>query len=399
MEKKEKNKKIDKINYKNLNKTINITNHILKLTYVVLIIVFLILLSTLFKRYHIFSFIGEVISVISPLFIGFLIAWLVDPLITKLSSCKLNRIVSSIIVYVLIIAIIITIMVLTFPALGSQIKDLINQLPTTLLSLKESFDKLIASFGGNGVDITKFNEEIYSKITAFVSSFSASFANIVISFGKGLVNVISKLLLSIMIAFYLSLTFNKFNSSVKEKISKKWLPYYEELLDKLNTTLRSYVGGVLLIMILVFITQAIGFSLAGLKAPLVFALFCALTDIIPYFGPWIGGIPAVIVGFTISPLTGILTLVAIFVVQILENNIYQPIIMGHTMSLHPIVIMLGLLLFGHFFGIIGMIIATPVIACFKVIIDYIKEVLKTNKKMREQAQNTIEKITNIEESN
>ena len=399
MEKKEKNKKIDKINYKNLNKTINITNHILKLTYVVLIIVFLILLSTLFKRYHIFSFIGEVISVISPLFIGFLIAWLVDPLITKLSSCKLNRIVSSIIVYVLIIAIIITIMVLTFPALGSQIKDLINQLPTTLLSLKESFDKLITSFGGNGVDITKFNEEIYSKITAFVSSFSASFANIVISFGKGLVNVISKLLLSIMIAFYLSLTFNKFNSSVKEKISKKWLPYYEELLDKLNTTLRSYVGGVLLIMILVFITQAIGFSLAGLKAPLVFALFCALTDIIPYFGPWIGGIPAVIVGFTISPLTGILTLVAIFVVQILENNIYQPIIMGHTMSLHPIVIMLGLLLFGHFFGIIGMIIATPVIACFKVIIDYIKEVLKTNKKMREQAQNTIEKITNIEESN
>lgn len=399
MEKKDKNKKKDKINYTNLNKTINITNNVLKLSYIILIIVFLILLSTLFKRYHIFSFIGEVLSVISPLFIGFLIAWLVDPLITKLSSTKLNRVVSSIIVYVLIITVIVVIMVLTFPALGSQIKDLINQLPTTLLSLKESFDKLIASFGGNGLDITKFNEEIYVKITAFVSSISTSFANIVISFGKGLVNVISKLLLGTMIAFYLSLTFNKLNSSIKEKVSKKWLPYYEELLDKLNTTLRSYVGGVLLIMLLVFITQAIGFSLAGLKAPLVFALFCALTDIIPYFGPWIGGIPAVIVGFTISPLTGILTLVAIFVVQLLENNIYQPIIMGHTMSLHPIVIMLGLLLFGHFFGIIGMIIATPVIACFKVIIDYIKEILRTNKKMREQAQNTIEKITNIEESN
>ena len=398
MEKKDKKKKIDKINYTNLNKTINITNNILKLTYIVLIIVLLILLSTLFKRYHIFSFIREVLSVISPLFIGFIIAWLVDPLITKISRGKINRVVASIIVYVIIVSLIVTIMALTFPALGSQIKDLINQLPSTLLSLKESFDKLIASLGGNGVDITKFNEEIYSKITAFVSSFSTSFANIVISFGKGLVNVISKLLLSIMIAFYLSLTFNKFNTTIKEKISKKWLPYYEELIEKLNTTLRSYVGGVLLIMVLVFITQAIGFSLAGLKAPLVFALFCALTDIIPYFGPWIGGIPAVVVGFTMSPLIGVLTLIAIFVVQLLENNIYQPIIMGHTMSLHPIVIMLGLLLFGHFFGIVGMIIATPVIACFKVIIDYIKGVLKTNKKMREQAQSTIEKITNIEES-
>ena len=399
MEKKSKKKKDDKINYTNLNKTINITNHILKLTYIVLIIVFLILLSTLFKRYHIFSFIGEVLSVISPLFIGFIIAWLVDPLITKLSKGKINRVVASIIVYVLIVGIIIAIIVLTFPALGSQIKDLINQLPTTLLSLKESFDKLITSFGGSGVDITKFNNDIYSKINSFVASASTSFANGIIGFGKGLVNFIAKITLAIMIAFYLSLTFNKLNENIKAKISKKWLPYYEELLDKLNTTLRSYVGGVLLIMLLVFITQAIGFSLAGLKAPLVFALFCALTDIIPYFGPWIGGIPAVVVGFTMSPLIGILTLIAIFVVQQLENNIYQPLIMGHTMSLHPIVIMLGLLLFGHFFGVLGMIIATPVIACIKVIIDYIKEVLKTNKKMREQAKESIEKITNLEESN
>ena len=399
MEKKDKKKKDDKINYTNLNKTINITNHILKLTYIVLIIVFLILLSTLFKRYHIFSFIGEVLSVISPLFIGFIIAWLVDPLITKLSNGKVNRVVASIIVYVLIVGIIVSIIVLTFPALGSQIKDLINQLPTTLLSLKNSLDKLISSFGGTGVDITKFNDDIYSKINAFISSSSTSFANGLIGFGKGLVNFIAKITLAIMIGFYLSLTFNKLNDNIKSKISKKWLPYYEELLDKLNTTLRSYVGGVLLIMLLVFITQAIGFSLAGLKAPLVFALFCALTDIIPYFGPWIGGIPAVVVGFTMSPLIGLLTLIAIFVVQQLENNFYQPLIMGHTMSLHPIVIMLGLLLFGHFFGVLGMIIATPVIACIKVIIDYIKEVLQTNKKMRTQAKESIEKITNLEESN
>ena len=399
MEKKDKKKKDDKINYTNLNKTINITNHILKLTYIVLIIVFLILLSTLFIRYHIFSFLGEVLSVISPLFIGFLIAWLLDPLITKISKSKINRVVASIIVYVLILGIITTIIALTFPALGSQIKDLINQLPTTLLSLKDSFDKLIASFGGSGVDISKFNDDIYTKINAFIASASTGFANGIIGFGKGIVNVLAKLGLGIMIAFYLSLTFNKLNANIKEKISKKWLPYYEELLEKINTTLRSYVGGVLLIMLLVFITQAIGFSLAGLKAPLVFALFCALTDIIPYFGPWIGGIPAVVVGFTMSPLIGLLTLITIFVVQLLENNFYQPLIMGHTMSLHPIVIMLGLLLFGHFFGIIGMIIATPVIACIKVIIDYIKEVLQTNKKMRAQAKESIEKITNLEESN
>ena len=61
------------------------------------------------------------------------------------------------------------------------------------------------------------------------------------------------------------------------------------------------------------------------------------------------------------------------VVQLLENNFYQPLIMGHTMKLHPVTIMLGLLVFQHFFGIMGMVIATPCIACIKVIVVFFLE--------------------------
>ena len=108
---------------------------------------------------------------------------------------------------------------------------------------------------------------------------------------------------------------------------------------------------------------------------MLFALFCAVTDVIPYFGPYIGAIPAIIVGFTISPITGICVIISIVVVQLLENNFYQPLIMGHTMQLHPVTIMLGLLIFQHFFGILGMVIATPVIACIKVLLLFINEKL------------------------
>ena len=120
-------------------------------------------------------------------------------------------------------------------------------------------------------------------------------------------------------------------------------------------------------MFLVFVTQSIGLTIAGLKAPLLFAMFCALTDVIPYFGPYIGAIPAIIVGFTMSPIVGICVIISIVVVQMLENNFYQPLIMGHTMKLHPVTIMIGLLIFGHFFGILGMVLATPTIALLKVI--------------------------------
>ena len=126
-------------------------------------------------------------------------------------------------------------------------------------------------------------------------------------------------------------------------------------------------------MFLVFITQSIGLTIAGLEAPILFALFCAVTDIIPYFGPYIGGIPAVIVGFTMSPITGICVLISIVIVQLLENNFYQPLIMGHTMKLHPVTIMIGLLIFEHFFGILGMVVATPVIACIKVFVLFLDE--------------------------
>ena len=156
-------------------------------------------------------------------------------------------------------------------------------------------------------------------------------------------------------------------------LPKTWKENFRELTKRINTSLRSYVQGVLLVMFLVFLTQSIGLTLAGMEAPLLFALFCAVTDIIPYFGPYIGGIPAVIVGFTISPITGICVLISILVVQLLENNFYQPLIMGHTMQLHPVTIMLGLLIFEHFFGILGMVIATPVIACIKVLLIFVNE--------------------------
>ena len=102
-------------------------------------------------------------------------------------------------------------------------------------------------------------------------------------------------------------------------------------------------------------------------------MFCAVTDVIPYIGPWIGALPAILVGFSMNPRVGILTIISIMVCQTLENNFYQPLIMGKTMKLHPVTIMLGLLIFNHFFGMIGMIVATPVIAILKIILEFVDE--------------------------
>ena len=400
-------KKIEKENLdsKNLNKVIKRSKDVLNVLYLIGIIVLLILLSRLFIEYKIFKILGEILSVISPLFIGFIIAWLIDPFIKKIikiSKNKIPRFVSSIIAYLVVLGIIIAMIVIISPQLASQIKDFAGNVPYILNDIKDWINNLFKTLSVNGLNTKEISTEITKKVIKITQSSTSEIANFMLQAGTGTINVLAKIILGVMVAFYLSLTFDKLNDKVEKKLPESWRDNYKELIKRINTSLRGYVGGVLIIMVLVFITQLIGFSMIGLEAPIIFAMFCAITDIIPYFGPYIGAIPAVIVGFAESPIIGVMTILVIFICQQLENNIYQPIIMGKAMKLHPIVIMLGLLLFGHFFGILGMIIATPVIATIKVIYDFIQEqrkeieVTEDDDKTKE---NFIEKITNIVDGN
>ena len=400
-------KKIEKENLdsKNLNKVIKRSKDVLNVLYLIGIIVLLILLSRLFIEYKIFKILGEILSVISPLFIGFIIAWLIDPFIKKIikiSKNKIPRFVSSIIAYLVVLGIIIAMIVIISPQLASQIKDFAGNVPYILNDIKDWINNLFKTLSVNGLNTKEISTEITKKVIKITQSSTSEIANFMLQAGTGTINVLAKIILGVMVAFYLSLTFDKLNDKVEKKLPESWRDNYKELIKRINTSSRGYVGGVLIIMVLVFITQLIGFSMIGLEAPIIFAMFCAITDIIPYFGPYIGAIPAVIVGFAESPIIGVMTILVIFICQQLENNIYQPIIMGKAMKLHPIVIMLGLLLFGHFFGILGMIIATPVIATIKVIYDFIQEqrkeieVTEDDDKTKE---NFIEKITNIVDGN
>lgn len=119
-----------------------------------------------------------------------------------------------------------------------------------------------------------------------------------------------------------------------------------------------------------------------------------ITNIIPYIGPWIGGAIAAVVGFTVSPLVGILTIVIAFISQQIDGMILQPLIMGKTMKLHPVTIMVGLLVFGYFFGMLGMILATPIMACTKVIFNY----YDSKYKIKETIVNHSNEENTIEES-
>ena len=373
MFRKTKEKEID---YQSLNSILKTGSRIMNIGFFVAIVILILLGTYLLKEWKVFGIIKEILIVISPLFIGFVIAWLFEPFVSKLQKKKLPRIVGCILAYLIIIGAIIIIGYLFIPSLASQIKDFVNVAPNIFEELTDFVVNLINRLNLNDIiDTNELKNNITSFITDYGIQIVSSLPKYVLSIGKSLVSGGANFVLGLMVGFYLLFDFNKVNDNIRKMLPKNWETNYDELTTRINTSLRSYVQGIALVMFLVFVTQAIGLTLAGMEAPIIFALFCAVTDIIPYFGPYIGAIPAIIVGFTISPITGICVLISIIIVQQLENNFYQPLIMGHTMKLHPVTIMLGLLLFGHFFGIIGMILATPVIACVKILLTFINEKL------------------------
>ncbi len=366
-----KEKENERINMPNLNRCINEYKKLAYLLSNLVIIIMICLAIYILNKLHIFAFIKEFFKILIPLFIGLVISWILAPGVDKLVKRKVPRVLACIIVYLIMLSIIFVILALVIPNLMNQIKDLIAAMPNILNELKDIIDDLFGNT--NSSEIRNIKKNIFKAMGDFSESITVDLPSTVIGGTKSFISVMTTLILGLMISFYLSYDYHKMSKKMYNLIPKKYHPNTKDLTGRINSSLRSYIQGVLIVMLLVFVSQAIGLTIAGLKAPLIFALFCAITDIIPYFGPWIGAVPAIIVGFTISPLTGIFTIISIIIVQTLENNFYQPLIMGHTMELHPVTIMLGLLIFGNFFGMIGMIFATPLVAILKIICTFINE--------------------------
>lgn len=376
-------KKHEELDVESLNEVISITKKLLKIGFTFAIIALIAIATYLLKTWKVFEFLKTVLIVISPVFIGLLIAWLFDPIVTAMQK-KIPRLLACVVVFLIFFGGIVLLLCLLLPSFTVQVKEFVTGIPNILKEIKSMLNQFFLTIGGDsGIDLTSVKEQVFNSIENVGISLTTKLPDMFINIIKSIISGGMLLILGIMVGFYMLYDFKKVKYGLLDFVPKKYHTDAKELMKRLNHSLRGYIQGLFAVMFLVFITQSIGLTLAGLKAPMIFALFCALTDIIPYLGPYIGGAPAVLVGFTISPIVGIFTLISIVVVQLLENNFYQPLIMGKAMQLHPVTIIVGLLLFQHFFGIIGMIVATPVIACVKVVFTFIDEKINVMEMIRE----------------
>lgn len=362
------------VNYKDLNEVILLSKKILKIAFFLIIVVGIYAITMLLKEWKVFSFILSILKILTPLFIGIVVAWLFNPLVSFLKKKGIKRGLGAAIVYLLLIGIILLVLGSLIPVLSEQINDFAKTIPSILNSVMGAIDGILEKLGDiANFDVENMKTEIYGKIQSIGVNLTNSLPSMTVSFVKSFFSGLGTFGVGLIIGFYLLVSFDSANDTIFSFLPKKFQNTIRDLFNEVNTSLRKYVQGTLMLASLVFVVSTIGFLISGLKAPLLFGLFCGITDIIPYLGPYIGGIPAVVVGFSQSPLTGIITLVAIVIVQFIEGNLLQPLIMSKQLKIHPVTIMLGLLVFGYFFGIVGMVLATPAIATIKVIFNFFDE--------------------------
>ena len=361
----------EKIDGKSLNELISFSRNVVKILYVLLIVLGVYFLIKLINELHIFKFIVVILKVVSPLFIGFAIAWLFDPLVKWLQKKGLRRSIGTTITYLLLLGFIALVIGGLIPLLSEQLNEFIKVIPNIIDSSRDIIDKFADRLSViDGLDVSAFKKELLDKILIFSTNLTSELPSMLVIFVKKFFSGMGSIIVGLVIGFYLLLSFNNVNDTLITLFPKRIQRNTKEIVYEVNSSLRRFVVGALLDALLIFIVSSIGFGIVGLKAPFLFALFCALTNIIPYAGPYIGGIPAVIVGFSQSFTVGILALVIIVVVQFLEGNFIQPMVMSKTTKLHPVTIMIGLLVFGHFWGILGMFVSTPIIASCKAIFTY-----------------------------
>jgi len=281
----------------------------------------------------------QIRSLVILLFVSFVFMEALNPAVTRLEKFKIPRPLCILILYIIILAFISFAVAGIVPIFVEQSAALIESLPETLQNIK--------IFGNNAVDLSS-QFKILESIPANVAKTAVSFVT----------NVISGFVV-FFLTFYLLLEKKNFPKYGLSFFGEKGKEKFLKIVDLLEYRLGHWVNAEFFLMIVIGVLSYIGYLVLGLKYAVPLAIFAGLLEIVPAIGPTFATIVAAIVGFSISPLIGILTIAWGIVVQQLENNIIVPKIMRRQVGFNPLITILLIATGAKLAGVIGAILAVP----------------------------------------
>lgn len=339
----------------------------------------IIITFLLFRVINNIENIGSIFHKISSLLVffiwGFVIAYLLNPLMAYIEKkTQMKRIYSVIIIYTLFIGLIIFILTLITPSVIKSTVDLFNNIPKFAdKSYKWSTNFLSENELLNKFNIASYLENYFATWSKDITTYFAPGLQLIIDNLMGLSSLFMKFMSGIVISVYFlmdkeSIIFNikKFIYSILSESASIKIVDFGKLA---HLTFNHYFIGKIIDSIIFGSITFIGFSILKIPYALPFSLVIGVTNMIPYFGNIIGMAPAVLITLFFNPIKSLEIVLFVVTLSNIDGWFISPKIIGDKVGLSPLLIILGLVLGGGLFGIVGMLIGIPTIALIKILLE------------------------------
>lgn len=308
-------------------------------------------------------------AILAPFIIGMAAAYFLDPVCDRFERIGMSRNVATGIVTLGFLVFLAVLIALIVPLLVSEVIQLAGQLPGWFETLRG--------------EISEFGETVQARVdpavmeqirSALVGSqerlarWAASVAQDVLSGGVALFNVLSLLLITPIVAFYMLRDWDRLIEEGDRLLPPAYARIIRAQLSEVDRTLSGFVRGTGTVCLLLGAFYAIGLSLAGLNFGLVIGITAGLISFVPYLGATLGLLAAVgtaLVQFDGYLMVGVVAAI-FFVGQFVEGNVLQPVLVGERVRLHPVWVIFALLAGGLLFGFVGVLVAVPTAAVIGV---------------------------------
>lgn len=315
--------------------------------------------------------------ILLPFVVGMLLAYLLNPPVIRLCRMGVGRTWASLLVLLVSLVFFVGVLFLILPMLQQQITDLIGRLPELTAVIREKLTNLLA-FAQERV-----SEETATKIQEGVGGMAGDLAGDAAKFFAGLlggiwagsfalVNIISLIFITPLVAFYLLNDWEKIVTTIDNNIPLRHRPTVRELTRDVDAHLAGYVRGMSLISVILGVFYGSALTLVGLDFGLVIGLLSGLISFMPFVGAMFGFIVSVGLALMQFPdLSSVALVAGIFIFgQIIEGNVLQPWLVGRQVNMHPVWIIFALFAGGSLFGFLGVLLGVPIAVVISVVLRY-----------------------------
>jgi len=300
--------------------------------------------------------------------LGSAIAFLIQPAVIRLHAAGVPRVLAIVIVFVGIIVVLAGLILLIVPLGVAEIGQLQLQAPSLAAAAQDKLNNLqpVRVFGID-VDLKGVTETINSHLREYLLG---QFGNAV-TLGVAALTTALQIILMFIVAFLLSLEAPLVRRDLRRIVPSDYRSDFDQIWRRVRRMLYAYVRGQLIIAGLIGIFSGLACAVFGLPDPVALGLIAGITALIPYLGPFIGAVPAVLVGLSQSPAQALVILIAYIVISNFFLNVIFPKVMGDAVRLPPILVIVALLAGFSWGGILGMFVAVPVAATLRILFDHI----------------------------